>query len=316
MTSEQATVFTTEALEEQHVEACSALEARAFNVLRQQWEQPEQPPRRRDWLAYQSQHQPDLAFVTLAGDRVIGFSMGHVWGSLGWLGPIAVDPAWQGHGIGQVLTDKALNAIRAKGCRTISLETWAHSTHNIAFYLKSGFSPGPLTLVFEKPTPQVEAPFDGWRLSEVTELELIIRALADLSGAVVAGLDYGPMIRATLDLRLGDVYLWGDTQAPSAMAVIHTESHMESPPPAYASAELIVIRPGREAVLPGLLAQMEGLARSLSKDRLRVSLSAIHRPGIERLIERKYRLIKTRLRMYGEQQPVPPERVNYLSYVV
>ncbi len=316
MTSEQATVFTTESLAEQHAAACSTLEARAFNVLRREWDQPDQPPRRKDWLAYQARHDPDLGFVTLVDGRVIGFSMCHVWGSLGWLGPIAVDPGWQGHRIGQVLTDRVLDAMRARGCRTISLETWAYSTHNVAFYLKSGFSPGPLTLVFEKPTPQGDTPFDGWRLSEAAEPEPVIRALADLSDAVVGGLDYGPMIRATLDLRLGDVYIWGGTQAPSAMAVIHTESHMESPPPAYASAELIVIRPGKEALLPALLAQMEGLARSVSKDRLRISLSGIHRPGIEQLIERKYRLIKTRLRMYSEQQPVPPERVNYLSYVV
>ncbi len=316
MLSKQDIAFTIKPLDESHAAACSVLEARAFNELRRAWGQPEQPPRRQDWLAYQARCYPDWGFVALSDGEVIGFSMCHIWGALGWVGPVAVEPAWQGYGLGQALNKAVLDVMLGRGCRTISLETWPHRLHNIAFYIKTGFFPGPLTLVLQREIEGEADPFSGWELSGVADVAPVLARLAALTDTVMPGLDYTPLIRATLDLRLGNVYVWGSRTEPEAMAILHDEPHGEGPPPLYVNLEVLVIRAGREGLLEHLMSELEGLAAAMGRHALRVSLSSVHRRGVEGYIRRGYHLIKTRLRMYYRQHPVPPERVDYLSYVV
>ena len=88
MPSQHAPPHSIAPLQEAHVEACCALEARAFNVLRREWGQAEQAPRRKDWLAHHIRHYPKNGKVALRDDTVIGYGLVHTWGSLGWVGPV------------------------------------------------------------------------------------------------------------------------------------------------------------------------------------------------------------------------------------
>jgi GNAT superfamily N-acetyltransferase len=302
-------------LTEAHVPACCSLEARAFGHLRQAWGQAPQPERRQDCLAYYVKLFPQGAYGALAGGRIVGFCISHAWGSLGWIGPIAVDPEWQGQGIGRELTRPVVQALEDRQSVTIALETWPQHASNIQFYLESDFSLGPLVVVLEKAVSGEGTPFTGHRASEVPDRERCFQAMAGLADALHPGLDYTAPIRTTLDCGLGEVLFWGDSSKPEAVALLHTEPQHVTPPPEWAEVQLLMGRPGSEGSLGEWLRQLEGAASRSGRTGLRVSLSSRLREYLERLVRHEgYRVVKLRLRMYHGNGVVEPDHVNFISY--
>lgn len=301
---------------ESHVEACSLLEANAFNQLRKEWGQPLQPPRRQDWLLYHTKKFPYCNNVALANNRVVGFCISHKWGSLGWIGPITVEPTFQGHGIGQELTKQAIQKLIARNCQIIGLETWPHRLPNIALYLKNGFNSGPLIFIFEKKITDVSNHFTGFKLSNGPSINQTIEGLTGLFNLITPGLDYSPLVMATLDCHLGSVYVWGSIEKPKATAIVHYETYLEEPSPNYAKIELFIVQPGKESIFDCLLEEVEGLAANAGRTSIRISLSSHHADGLRHLMSNGYRLHKSRIRMYFKKQPIKPEYINYMSFAV
>ena len=255
--------------------------------------------------------------MALADGQVVGFSLAHVWGSLGWIGPVAVESDWQGYGIGQELSRRALQTLRQRNCLTIGLETWPYHLHNIALYLKVGFNPGPLVTILERDVTGANKPFTGQRLSDVPQPDVLLDDLARLSSTIVSGMDYRPLMQSTIVCSLGDVYVWGSESQPNAAAVIHYAPRNQAPPPDYANVELLMVQPGKERLLDSLLGEIEGLAAAAGRTKVRIAVCGCHADGLRYLVtDCGYRLVKVRLRMYSRQQSVPPERINYLSYAV
>lgn len=97
--------------------------------------------------ALRADHALSVSFVAVEADRIVG----HIAlspatisdGAAGWygLGPISVEPEWQGHGIGRALMEKGLAELRkigASGCVLVG---------DPAFYVRFGFANNPaLTL--------------------------------------------------------------------------------------------------------------------------------------------------------------------------
>lgn len=302
-------------LSEAHVPACCSLEERAFNHLRRGWGQPLQPERRPDCLAYYVRLFPEGAYGALAGGRIVGFCISHAWGSLGWIGPIAVDPEWQGQGIGRELTRPVVQALEDRQSVIIALETWPQHASNIQFYLESGFKLGPLVVVLEKPVSGEGTPFTGHRVSEIPDRERCLQAMAGLADALHPGLDYTAPIRTTLDCGLGEVVFWGDSSQPEAVALLHTEPQHVTPPPEWADVQLLMGRPGREDSLGDWLHQLETLAAHLGRRSLRLSLCGCHGKALGRFVRaEKCRVVKLRLRMYHGNDAVEPDHVNFISY--
>ena len=82
------------------------------------------------------------------GDRgeVVAFNVAHHSGDEGWMGPLAVAPPYQGRGLGKAVVTAGVEWLRARGARTIGLETMPRTMDNIGFYSALGFVPGRLTL--------------------------------------------------------------------------------------------------------------------------------------------------------------------------
>jgi len=300
---------------EDHVPACCSLEALAFNRLRQAWGQAAQPERRKDCLAHYIRLFPEGAVGALADGRIVGFCISHAWGTLGWIGPIAVEPEWQGRGIGRELTRLVLQALEARRPLTIALETWPHYPVNLQFYLTAGFSSGPLVLVLEKQIHAETTPFTGLRLSDLPDLSDNLRRLALLAGQIHVGLDYTAPIRTTLECGLGEALLWGEALQPDALALVHMASQHQAPPSEWADVQLLAARPGTEASLEEWLRQLEGVAFRSGRTRLRLSVSGFHRETLLKLVrDQDYRVVKLRLRMYSRELAVAPEAVNFISY--
>src|SRR5205085_1487801 len=72
-----------------------------------------------------------------------------------WLEDLYVDEGARGAGLGRALTEAALDAARARGCKRIELDVNEHNTEALALYVACGFErepkpPGPTFFIGRK----------------------------------------------------------------------------------------------------------------------------------------------------------------------
>ncbi len=85
-----------------------------------------------------------------------------VWGEVGWFGSLAVAPEWQGRGLAQQLTSRAVDYLRVRGCRRIGLETWPSAPRTRHLYTKLGFELGRPTVKLARAPGRPAAQSPGW----------------------------------------------------------------------------------------------------------------------------------------------------------
>lgn len=83
--------------------------------------------------------QPELFFVAVLGERVVGTVMGGYDGHRGWLYSLAVDEAWRRHGIGTRLVAHVEEALTALGCPKLNLQVLSAKSDVRAFYEALGY---------------------------------------------------------------------------------------------------------------------------------------------------------------------------------
>jgi ribosomal protein S18 acetylase RimI-like enzyme len=92
--------------------------------------------------------QPELFGVVQAPEgqgrasdpgQIIGSVMAGYEGHRGWVNYLAVDPAWQRHGLGRQLMAWAEAGLRALGCPKINLQIRLGNEAAVAFYQRIGF---------------------------------------------------------------------------------------------------------------------------------------------------------------------------------
>jgi len=83
--------------------------------------------------------QPDLFFVGLMNDRVIGSIMVGYEGHRGWINYLAVFPEFQRQGYGRELVQKAIDELKRIGCLKVNLQVRRTNTTVIDFYKRLGF---------------------------------------------------------------------------------------------------------------------------------------------------------------------------------
>ena len=75
--------------------------------------------------------------VAVADGRIVGAAGVEVYGDAGLLRSVAVDPAWQGMGLGQRLTEERLRWAASRGLDSVYLMT----TTAAGFFPRLGFAP-------------------------------------------------------------------------------------------------------------------------------------------------------------------------------
>lgn len=90
------------------------------------------------WAWAMLRHGPVEVLVAEADDRVVGVCCLNPRGAHGGIGPVAVDPAFQGHGIGRELMRAVLE--RAKGLQSVRLFQEAFNSAAFALYSSFGFA--------------------------------------------------------------------------------------------------------------------------------------------------------------------------------
>jgi len=83
--------------------------------------------------------QPELFFIGLLEDKVIGSIMVGYEGHRGWINYLAVIPEYQKQGYGRKLVQKAINELKKNGCLKVNLQVRRSNTSVIDFYKHLGF---------------------------------------------------------------------------------------------------------------------------------------------------------------------------------
>lgn len=176
-------------------------------------------------MEYYMGKDPGGSFVALDGKKVIGSILSHTWGSVGWFGPLEVNPVCQDKGYGKSLVAASIDYLKSRGCTTIGCETMASSPRNIAFYMKQGFKAKAISHVLYKrlapvlPDAEVPGtrPFDSGK---------DLAGCKEMWEAIVPGLDYSPELASLTAGKLGEAWVV-DTEAGPAHAIVHTYEMFE-----------------------------------------------------------------------------------------
>jgi ribosomal protein S18 acetylase RimI-like enzyme len=83
--------------------------------------------------------QPELFFVAVLNERVVGTVMGGYDGHRGWLYSLAVDESLRRHGIGSRLVAHVEAALTALGCPKLNLQVLSAKNDVRAFYEALGY---------------------------------------------------------------------------------------------------------------------------------------------------------------------------------
>lgn len=84
-------------------------------------------------------YQPELFFIALLDDQLIGSVMVGYEGHRGWLNYLAVHPSFQKRGFGKKLVEKAIAELRKIGCLKLNLQVRRSNKRVIEFYKQIGF---------------------------------------------------------------------------------------------------------------------------------------------------------------------------------
>ncbi|MEM3700529.1 MAG: GNAT family N-acetyltransferase [Candidatus Bathyarchaeia archaeon] len=82
---------------------------------------------------------PDLSFVAVYDGKVVGYAQADLCNDEAVLEDIVVDKQYQGKGIGKMLLDRELKAIKKKRVKTVLAEVHYKCASAIPFYYKHNF---------------------------------------------------------------------------------------------------------------------------------------------------------------------------------
>jgi len=242
--------------------------------------------------------------------KVVAFNVAHLSGTEAWMGPLAVHPDHQGHGLGKAVVGAGLELLKGSGAQVVGLETMPRTMDNIGFYSALGMNPGHLTL-----TVTVDAVLAGplvgrqhsLRLGSLVpdEIDRSVKECRNLTGSLLAGYDFSREIHLTEELALGDTIMLFDGDDLSGFALCHSVPLVEG----RVREELRVLKLAArdDESLDALVTVLSDHARRSGTRRVALRVQGQYSGAYRLLMRRGARVRWTDLRMtldgYGERKP-------------
>jgi GNAT superfamily N-acetyltransferase len=242
-------------------------------------------------------------------DHILAFNIAHHSGTEGWMGPLAVRTDVQGHGLGRLVVQHAIEWLKARDVTTIGLETMPRTVDNIGFYSQLGFLPGYLTVtaVGQGAGAGAGGGPDRGRYVSVSELspadgDAIRAACRERLQRSVPGLDFTRELELTQELGIGDAVVLegGDVRG---FALWHSAALVESRP--ADELRLLKLYADSPETFEALLAALEDCARRMGLHRVAVRCQTGFHAAYRCLVDRGYRVRWTDLRMTLRDYPAP-----------
>lgn len=238
------------------------------------------------------------------------------WGEVGWFGSLAVDPASQGHGLGQALIGRAADYLASRGCRRIGLETWPAWPQVRHLYGKFGFQECRSTIKLSRPV-SASPTTAGWKVTWYNqastrgdpELAALQQALRQVSESISGPEgdeprgDYGAEARFPVAAGWADAaVLWDRTGYPQAAALCYRRKPSGTMASALDVRLLLVDPRGGEAALDALLVECDRRALALGFQTVTCDVNLRYSHAAALLRARGYRPIYELVRM---ERPTP-----------
>lgn len=177
-----------------------------------------------DFVGTRFAADPAAAFVAEIDGEIVGSNLATNWGSVGFFGPLTVNPTVQDRGVGSALMEPVMERFAGWGTQHAGLFTFAQSVKHVGLYQKFGFYPRFLTAVMELAVPDepttVPSAAVFSRMPE-TERESALAECRTLTDGIYDGLDLTHEIVEVHRQSLGEVVLVDDEQGIAGMAVCH-----------------------------------------------------------------------------------------------
>jgi GNAT superfamily N-acetyltransferase len=260
----------------------------------------------------QSRFQKDPAGCFVAEGPthgIIGALLSITWGSVAWLGPVAVHPEFQGKGVEPQLLQAVLDYWEPMALSVQGLEADPALPTQIEFYASLGFRPQFLTATLigsvdpdrpREPIRQRSPSFELLRLSQLSgDLEeTMLGNCRRISERHYPGLDYSKELESVKNLHLGDTLLLAVGERLYGFAICHATLGSEADANScYVKALLIDPAIDDQETLLALVEACEGYARMQQLKTVRLGVNLACWEGYQAVAARGYQMQQLRLRM-------------------
>jgi N-acetylglutamate synthase-like GNAT family acetyltransferase len=254
--------------------------------------------------------EPAGCFVAEDPTRgVMGAVLSITWGSVAWLGPLAVHPKYTGEGLEEQLLRAVLAYWQAMTLSAQGVETDPQSPTQIELYASLGFRPQfpTATLVGavdpdgpREPVRQRTPSFELIRLSQLSDAlaETMLSQCRRIAERHYPGLDYSKELQSVMELHLGDTLLLAVGERLYGFAICHATPESEADADScYIKALLIDPAIDDQETLLALVEACEGYARMHQLKTVRLEVNLACWEGYQAMAGRRYQMRQLRLRM-------------------
>ena len=242
--------------------------------------------------------------------NIVAFNVVHQSGAEAWMGPLAVHPDLQAHGVGKTVVSAGIELLKTRGARVIGLETMPRTMDNIGFYSSLGMTPGHLTLTVT--VDGAHGPADDGRRRSVRlgslhadELDHAVGECLSLTASIAPGYDFSREIHLTEELSLGDTLTLWDRDELAGFAICHSVPLVEGRVREELRVLKLVARSGED--FDPLVTLLSDHARRSGTRRVAIRMQGQYGEAYQTLIRRGARVRWSDLRMtlegYGENRP-------------
>jgi GNAT superfamily N-acetyltransferase len=234
--------------------------------------------------------------------NIAAFNVTHLSGVEGWMGPLAVHPDFQSHGLGKTIVTTGIEWLKRQNARVIGLETMPRTMDNIGFYSSLGLLPGYLTLTVTVDAAYAQHAVHGQALRlgglPHSEMDGVMARCRALSDSLLPGYDFSREMQLTEELALGDTLLVMRNDDVAAFAVAHSVPLVEG----RVREELRVLKlvAQNEEDFDFLVTILADHARRSGTRRVAIRVQGQYSEAYRRLISRGARVRWTDLRMSAD----------------
>jgi GNAT superfamily N-acetyltransferase len=240
--------------------------------------------------------EPTCALAAEVDGRLVGTNFVTRWGSVGFFGPLTVDPTLWDKGVAQALLDETMPFFDRWGVTHAGLFTFPGSPKHLSLYQRYGFLPRFLTPVLARTlaTGEPQGGPSGGRwgtVGDAADIEVIVAACSRVTDAIYPGLDVTREIEAAVTQNLGDtVVVLDDAGGVDAFAVCHTGPGSEAGSgTCFVKFGAALPGPGADERFARLLSACEAFAAEEGASAVVAGVNTARRGAHRSLLERGYK---------------------------
>jgi GNAT superfamily N-acetyltransferase len=244
-----------------------------------------------DYVRTRWRANPKGAFAAEAEGRIIGSNFATDWGSVGFFGPLTIDPDYWDRGVGKRLMEPIVNLFEKWGTKHAGLFTFSHSQKHVGLYQRFGFWPRFLTMLMSKAVAKRTSNAKWTTFSQLpaSQRSKILKAARELTDDVYEGLDVTSEIAAVSKQNLGDTVLLWNGDMLTGLAVCHCGAGTEAGS-GTCYVKFGAVRPGAKAEenFAQLLDACEALAASRKVGRLVAGVNSARQEAYRQMLLRGF----------------------------